>query len=112
MDEFIDLDYVNNLTTEYFAERFGDTPVERSKAHGLRRNLTSLIPTSHSQDDSKQLQTLLFNDPHPLVRRQAARSLMMSKGIGAVEILTQSLTSEKDQETFKDLQILLGMLSG
>ena len=112
MDEFIDLDYVNNLTTEYFAERFGDTPVERSKAHGLRRNLTSLKPPSHQPDDTTQLHTLLFNDPHPLVRRQAARSLIMSEGRSAAEILTQALFSESDPETVKDIKILVEMLSG
>lgn len=112
MDEFIDLDYVNNLTTEYFAERFGDTPVDRSKAHGLRRNLTSLMPTSLPPDDTTQLHTLLFNDPHPLVRRQAARSLIMSEGRSAAEILTQALFSESDPETVKDIKILVEMLSG
>ena len=62
------------LTEEEFREKFKDSPVKRAKRRGLLRNTAAALS---AQDDDKAIAALEhgMNDPEPMVREQAARSM-------------------------------------
>jgi epoxyqueuosine reductase len=63
-----------SMTEEEFREQFKGSPVKRAKRRGLLRNVAAALST---REDAEAIAALeqAHNDPEPLVREQAERSL-------------------------------------
>ncbi len=63
-----------SMTEEEFRERFRGSPVKRAKRRGLLRNVAAALSAREDAEAIAALEQAL-NDPEPLVREQAERSL-------------------------------------
>lgn len=99
-----------NLSEKSYKLKLRDSPLKRTKLHGLLRNAVVAAGNMKSPDFIHLLTKLLFDHPDAIVRSHSAWALGQFKDPEYVKILRDALESEDHSETRSEIVSSLNLL--
>lgn len=99
------------LTPDTWRKPFRNSPLLRSKRHGLIRNAVIVIGNARDEAAVPYLNSLLFNDPELSIRAHAAWALGRIGSEQVLNILKQAKRTEVEEAVLIEIQRALNNLS-
>jgi epoxyqueuosine reductase len=85
-----------SIDESQFRTRFKNTAFMRLKRHGLIRNLCTVLGNLRSLDAVPVLESILANDPDPMIRLYAAAALIQIDPVPSRELISGVIARETD----------------
>jgi epoxyqueuosine reductase len=106
---WFDLTRIVTLTSLEFKENFKNSPVLRAKRNGLIRNACVVLGNTRSDEAIPYLSRLLREEPVPMIRCHAAWGLGRINSSGALDVLSQCLSTETEPGVLDEIRSALSM---